>query len=89
MPYLITSAPEAKIFQPHLQKDLLEHPEKIFEKESVEIYVPRSCGRITFVSGKPRMFDRPQSSDKCEEFDSTIRWLTGGIDGSQVQETDC
>lgn len=89
MPYLATFAPEAKIFQPHLQHDLLENPDLIWKRDTSEIFVERSCGRIKFSSGQPKLFDRGQSSDKSEDFESLMMWLTGGPDGMRCQETDC
>jgi hypothetical protein len=89
MPYLATFAPEAKIFQAHMQRELLENPDLIWKRDNSEIFVDRSCGRIKFLSGQPKLFDKGQSSDKSEDFEYLMQWLTGGPDGMRCQETDC
>lgn len=86
--FAIIAAPEAKIFQPHLQDALLEDPSKIFVSEDVPMYVERASGRIEFRLGRPRVFHRPQSSDKSEDINFLTEWLTGGDDGMQCQETE-
>jgi hypothetical protein len=86
--YCVVSAPEAQIFQPHLQDELLENPELIFKRRNVKIYVERSSGRIEFTLGVPKPFGRRQSSDKQEDLPNIIPWLTGGEDGMRCQETE-
>ncbi len=87
--YAICASPLAKIFQPHLQDELIDNPAKIYEESPVEIYVPRPSGRITFNLGQPKQLSTRQSSDKEEDTLYLMHWLTGGSDGQQVQETEC
>jgi hypothetical protein len=87
--YVICAAPEAKIFQPHLQDDLLAHPEKITVVDQTLIYVNRPSGRIAFTLGVPKQILGKQSSDGEEDMIYLSHWLTGGSDGFQSQETEC
>jgi hypothetical protein len=89
MAFLMVSAPEAKIFQPHLQESLLEDPSKIFTMDKSEIFVQRPSGRIRFLLGQPHIFASKKSSDGEEDSVYLLHWLTGGSDGMQNQETEC
>lgn len=86
--FAIVSCPEAKIFQAHLQDQLLEDPSRIFKDEDVPIYVERASGRLEFRLGKPRVFMRAQSSDRSEDLNFLVEWITGGDDGMLCQETE-
>lgn len=86
--FAIITCPEAKIFQTHLQDGLLEDPSRIFTNEDVPIYVERASGRLEFRLGKPRVFMRAQSTDRSEDLNFLVEWLTGGDDGMMCQETE-
>ena len=88
MSYVVCLSPIAQIFQPHLQQELITTPSLIFEMRPVKINVQRPCGAITFTLGSPKAFTKRQSSDRCEENDILVPWLTGGEDGMQSIETE-
>jgi hypothetical protein len=87
--FAVAAAPEAKIFQAHLQDKLLETPALIFSDAPEQIYVERASGRISFKLGFPRVFMRRQGSDASEDINFLVEWLTGGDDGMLCQETEC
>ena len=86
--FAIVCAPEAKIFQPHLQDLLLEDPARIFKEEDQPVYIERASGRLEFRLGRPKVFLRAQTSDRSEDLNFLVEWLTGGDDGMMCQETE-
>jgi len=79
MKYLVTMSPLAKVFQPRLQKELMEKPDRIWKKEEFNVIVRRMCGLDEiFISGKPKAVEDP----------NLIHWLSGGTEGNLCQETD-
>lgn len=88
MAYVISLAPEAKIFQEHLQDELLDDPKKIFLPTSCQLFLKTPSMVIPFQWGRPRLIAGPPNSEKELDLIGLVRWITGGKDGSQCQETD-
>ena len=86
MSYIVCLSPIAQIFQPALQQELISNPALIFERRPVKIFVERVG--ISFTLGSPKSFTRRQGSDRSQEVELLIKWLTGGEDGMQSMDTE-
>lgn len=95
MHLLIACCPEAQIFQPNYQVELLDDPERMFSEfinekkgQRVELVVPRGTGPLTFYLGIPKPIGGRYGTDKSQDMLALADWLSGGSDGGRNQETD-
>lgn len=77
--FVVCLTPLAKIFQPKYHKELIEDPNKIFEKKGTfQIVVTKPSGAINLEFRKPKLITDP----------AVLQWLTGGPEGDRCAETN-
>lgn len=86
--FVISLSPLAKIFQRHLQEDLMKDPERIYKPENFRIIAEKPSGDVHLIFGKPMQIAQRPGREKDEAVVDVINWLTGGPNGDLCRETD-